>query len=201
MCGSPKFRSRLLTFVMVLCLVLVVTLGTSEVVGRTQPKHLSIPELRLCSDVMCFLGIVPGRTTLHDAQIIIRNSSEFDLSNPVGIIQAHKISEPFYDIAFENSKMGLVAAIDLVFPTETDFSIGVLITQLGSPCRIRANMDGLGLAYPGLEVFTSSNDVKWVLKPDSRISQISIVDTGKFCQTAISDNTVSVWHGFGRYSP
>jgi len=191
---------RLLRWVLALWLMLVLTLGIGEILGRAQPSYFAIPEIRQCGAVLCYLGVLPGKTTVQDAQAIVKNTAQFDFSNPIGPLQqAHKVSKPFYDIGFENSPQGLVDAVDLGFPSETDVSIGAIIAQLGAPCRVRVNMDGLGLGYPGLVVFADSDKDKWILKAYSPISQISIVNTGNFCQSAFTDSTVSVWHGFGSY--
>jgi hypothetical protein len=181
--------------------VFLLAIDAAVIIGRRQPEPNAIIELSKCKGVMCFLGILPQQTTLRDAQAAIKNSAQFRFSSPSNK-NAQRLIEPGYTVElYQGGATSLVDGVILGFPIETRVNVGIIVTQLGPPCRIRRNMQGLGLVYPGMVLFTWSQplETQWVLRPELTINQISIVDTGTFCGEAITDPNVFEWHGFGRY--
>jgi hypothetical protein len=138
---------------------------------------------------------------MQQAQTIIKNSPQFRFLDG-SANKAQRIIEPRYTVwLYQTSATNFIDEVILGFPIETKIDVGFIVNQLGEPCRVRRNIERLGMGYSGMVFFTWSQpmETRWILKPELTINQISILDTGNFCYEMILDAGLFKWHGFGAY--
>jgi hypothetical protein len=198
---------RLARTVGILFVGLALVLCGAVMVPRVQPRHDAIPDVGRCDEILCFLGILPGKTELETAVAILKNTHNFAPSDysPDSIV--YKQSEPYYRIQFlarSYLSPNPVDEVDLSF-FDKSITVGHIVLQFGPPCAVFTGLSNRGrvyLRYPGavvsLAVEVQANVA--LLSTDSPATQINLFDKMRTCeQLAGKYEGDSPWHGFGKY--
>src|SRR5437868_2333072 len=65
---------QFLRLVMLSYSLFIVLCGGVLIIGRAHPSPDLVPELRKCNGSLCYVGIIPGKTTWNDALILLKNT-------------------------------------------------------------------------------------------------------------------------------
>ncbi len=195
--------------VCVCCGLALLLSGGAIVSGRAQPRIDAVPDLGVCSGRACYLGIVPGETTIEDARAILRNAPQLALSDYSNLV-ANRWSQPFHSVQLVqvvsdgvHASYKYVDEIDLVFSGGTGVDAGRIVLQLGEPCALVLSIVGgrTVLIYPGMLLFFALDrqTEPRVFKSTSPVTQIDLFNTVSSCEQVKFGEITRPWHGFGRY--
>jgi len=190
------------------CFVVLLTLAVGAVaVGRIRASPYALPELQVCGTGLCVLGIKPQSTTLHAAQDIIRQRTDFKLL-PQTTRTAFKQTPPFYTLNLSVADEQLINEIDLNFTQAPNPTAGVIIAAFGQPCLVLpqyiASRDVL--IYPGMMLFFTAEEQPTAQRfdPNRPVVQIQLLHTIPSCEAASRSSIARQsrqWRGFVLYAP
>jgi hypothetical protein len=153
-------------FIIIFCGVLLLC---AVLVGRarTEPAPKIIDGLGVCQGMPCYMGVIPGRTTLKEARVMMPNLSVLeDHGRADGSYQGTHVTLNFGDAH-------RISHIKITFAHPP--TIATLLMLYGPPCKIRVYQYGLGLSveYPALYATLDEKPPA----PQSEITQIILSES------------------------
>ena len=177
--------------------VMALLCGSAVLIGRAPPQGDLIPDLHICNDKPCYLGIVPGKTTMNQVfaladQLPIQTTTfDYSVTDLTGIVS----SIQFYPSPpMPGGIIGTVA----ITPRDGSISSIDVIAHWGPPCGISRYNDHqqVVFSYPDMAFFFPTTD--WVLKP-SFAARIIFFANDRPCQDFIKSPNYIPWRGFTSY--
>jgi hypothetical protein len=188
---------------LIVCLVLIVFLGSAVLYGRAMPApaapDLSEAGLDVCNGKLCLFHVTPGITTYDQAKHALASYITRDETNHFhGQVGGA-------EIRVETDGSGSeTRAIQVQAPYNTQSSLSIrfsqIIQQFGMPCYIAdvgIRSGGLSLVYPSFSIQVSADQERISL--DSPISSIMLVEDNNLDaanRTCASAEGVVPWRGF-----
>lgn len=188
---------------LIVCLGLMVFLGSAVLYGRAMPaladQGFGETGLDVCNGKFCLFNVTPGITTYDEAKRALSSYITRDNGNHFHGQVGNAVLRVEMDGTQSQSR-----AIQVQSPYNSQDSLSLrfsqIIQQFGMPCYIadvQTRSGGLALAYPSFSIEVSADRERISL--DSRISSITLVDdndldaTNKTCD---SSPGVVPWRGF-----
>jgi hypothetical protein len=183
---------RLLLLTAVLSLTLMGLCFAAIERGRAEPTPEIVQGFGWCEDRLCYMGIVPGRTSWQDAQTILASASMRIQSSSGWRIEAE--AEDARIILDANPGDSTVQYIRI----RSGATLGSVIAIYGSPCTAYSNGVLYWTIYPSAMAVTAPigrdlllRDPRDGLDPNWSV-QIALADGGYGCDFA----NQKPWRGF-----
>jgi hypothetical protein len=153
--NHPGFMRRLLLRVLIMCLLMVVLLSTSARLGQLQPlpERLAMLHLLECAPP-CWIGIVPGRTTLAQAKALIEEVFAGDAGYTVQVVSTQNVVEKLLDVTILSKTQPITERVFLrtkvftdnapiqevefnfAYPDGYHYALGDLVNFFGGPQHV-----------------------------------------------------------------
>ncbi len=197
--GHLTVRLSVVKSVLLVVLVLTMSNGTAQIIGRLQPVNLVLRGfVESCTDKprACWHGVVPGVTTTEDSIRLLNDANFTSASDQVLHWQNIVFSTTLMDVTIYQQR-SIVAFIDITFRENVHVQLGDVMTVIGSPTQMDLNIPRRGQSSVVVDKLWFGDEI--LVDVENFPSGMSIASYKRTSRITLFDSTAHVsdrWHGF-----
>jgi hypothetical protein len=171
-------------------------------IGHEQASTLIIPGLSKCGEMVCYLGILPGKTAWDDGLSAVHkmpNLEAADTSDKFFISSDAPYKVGFLPFKYNVDPHSWVFQEININVSESAISVGNVMLLLGPPCFVSSLRGSIFLGWSNSAFLVSDNPSSFT--PSSQVIHVVIHQRSIACPKPgqISSADIYEWRGFRSY--